>query len=110
MEFMKMGKDFEVTIYDEKRKKDFIKVFGTDTVKVKSPVPTRIIKPDGEEALAYFLDLALITKKERKKLIKHISEKFNQSIDFVEKNLDKMGLPILKESCSLVINNPQRWI
>ena len=105
-----MGKDFEVTIYDEERKKDFIKVFGTNTVKIKSPVPTWIIKPNGEKAEAYFLDLDLITKKEREKCIKHISEKFNQSIDFVRENLDKMGVPILRESCSLIIKNPQRWI
>jgi len=105
-----MGKDFEVTIYDEERKKEFIKVFGTDTVKVKSPIPTWIIRPNGEKALAYFLDLELITKEEREKLIKHISEKFNQDIAFVRENLDKMGLPILKESCSLIIHNPQRWI
>lgn len=105
-----MGKDFEVTIYDEERKKDFIKVFGTNTIKVKSPVPTWILKPNGEKTCAYFLDLDLITKKERKNLIKHLSEEFNQPIDFVRENLDKMGLPILKENCGLIINNPQRWL
>jgi len=105
-----LGKDFEVIISDEERKKDFIKVFGTNIIKVKSPVPTGILKPNGEKASAYFLDLDLITKKEREKLIKHLSEKFNQSIDFVRENLDKMGLPILQESCSLIIKNPQRWI
>lgn len=104
-----MGKDFEVTIYDEERKKNFIKVFGTNTIKVKSPIPTTIIIPNGEETLAYFLDLDLITKEEREKLIENISERFNQSIDFVRENLDKMGVPILKESCSLIIKNPQRW-
>ena len=104
-----MGKDFEVTIYDEERKKNFIKVFGTNTIKVKSPIPIRIIRPNGEETLAYFLDLDLITKEEREKLIENISERFNQSIDFVRENLDKMGLPILEESCSLIIKNPQRW-
>lgn len=105
-----MGKDFEVAIFDEERKKNFIEVFGTNTVKVKSPVPTWIIRPNGEKALAYSLDLDLITKKEREKLMKNICERFNQSIDFVRENLDKMGVPILKESCSLIIKNPQRWI
>lgn len=104
-----MGKDFEVTIYDEERKKNFIEVFGTNTFKVKSPIPQRIIRPDETEGLAYFLDLDLITKEEREKLIKNISERFNQSIDFVRENLDKMGVPILKENCSLIIKNPQRW-
>jgi len=105
-----LGKDFEVIISDEERKKDFIKVFGTNIIKVKSPIPTWILRPNGEKTCAYFLDLDLITEEEREKLIKHISEKFNQSIDFVRENLDKMGLPILQESCSLIIKNPQRWI
>ena len=104
-----MVKDFEVIISDEERKKDFIKVFGTNIIKVKSPVPTWILKPNSEKASVYFLDLDLITKEEREKLIKNISERFNQSIDFVRENLDKMGVPILKESCSLIIKNPQRW-
>lgn len=107
---IEMGKDFEVTIYDKERKKDFIKTLGTNTVKIKSPVPTWIIKPNGEKAEAYFLDLDLITKKEREKIIKHLSKKFNQSIDSVREDLDKIGVPILKEGCSLIIKNPQRWI
>lgn len=53
--------DFQVTIYDKERKKDFEKVFGTNTVSVKSPIPTRIKIPSGETKLAYFLDLDSIT-------------------------------------------------
>ena len=47
--------DFEVAIYDKERKKDFMKVFGTNIVKVQSPIPTKIMI-SGEEKLAYFLD------------------------------------------------------
>ncbi len=89
--------------------KDFIKVFGTTIVKIKSPRPEYISTPDNEKVLAYFLDLALITEEQRENLIKHLSEKFNQSIDFVRKNLDKIGVPLLKKDCSLIINNPQKW-
>ena len=85
-------------------------MFGTNTVKVESPIPKWIQKPDGSKALAYLLDLDLITKEEREMLIKHNSEKFNQAIDFVREDLDKIGLPILKEHSSLIIHNPQRWI
>ena len=105
-----MGKDFEVTIYDEERKKYFIEVFGTNIINVKSPVPEWIQTPDHEKVLAYFLDLDLITERQREKLIKNLSERFNESIEFVEKNLDKMGVPILKEHCGLIIKNPQRWV
>lgn len=104
-----MGSDFEVTINDEERKKNFIEVFGTNSVKVKSPFAELIIRPNGEEALAYFLDLTLITEEERERLINNIVKRFNQSVDFVRENLDKMGVPILKEHCSLWIESPQRW-
>ncbi len=105
-----MGNDFEVMIHDEERKKNFIEVFGTNTVKVKSPIPQWITKPNGETVQAYFLDLDLISKEERKRLVKNLSERFNQPIEFVEKDLEKIGVPILKEHCALIIHNPQRWI
>ena len=101
--------DFEVTIYDKERKKDFIKVFGTTTVKIISPIPTRIKIPSGEEKLAYFLDLKSITSEQRTHLITHISERFNQPLEFVAEKLESMGVPILKEHCGLIIHNPQRW-
>ena len=106
-----MGKDFEIIINEKtERGKDFIKVFGKTIVNIKSPIPKYILTPDKEKVLAYFLDLALITEEQRENLIKHLSEKFNQSIDFVRKNLDKIGVPVLKKDCSLIINNPQKWI
>ncbi len=105
-----MGNDFEVIIHDEERKKNFIEVFNTNTVKVKSPIPQWIKKPNGEMIQAYFLDLDLISKEERKRLVKNLSQRFNQPIEFVEENIDKIGVPILKEHCGLIIHNPQRWI
>ncbi|KKK85959.1 hypothetical protein LCGC14_2768060 [marine sediment metagenome] len=106
-----MGKDFEIIINENtERGKDFIKVFGTSIVNIKSPVPKYILIPSKEKVLAYFLDLDLITKKQREALINHLSKKFNQPIDFVRENLDKMGVPILKKDCSIAIKSPQRWI
>lgn len=104
-----MGKDFEVMIIDSERKKNFIEIFGTNIVKIESPIPKKIIRPNGEEALAYFLDLNLITDEERERLINNIVKRFDQSIEFVREHLDEMGVPILKEGCSLWIENPQRW-
>jgi len=102
--------DFEVAIYDKERKKDFMKVFGTDIISIKSPIPIRIKIPSGEEKLAYFLDLDSITNEQRERLIQQISERFNQPIESVKENLDSIGVPILKEQCGLIIHNPQRWI
>jgi len=105
-----MGKDFEITIKNNTEKaKEFMKVFGTLTVNIKSPIPEYILTPNNEKVLAYFLDLDLITEEQRENLIKHLSEKFNQPIDFVIKNLDNIGVPILQNDCSLLIKNPQRW-
>ncbi len=97
-------------MYEAEAKSQKLYGFGTNAVKVKSPIPTGIVKPNGEKAWAYFLDLDLIAQQEREKIIKHLGEKFNQPIDFVRENLDKIGVPILKESCSLIIKNPQRGI
>lgn len=104
-----MGNDFEIIIHDKERKKNFIEVFGTNTVKVKSPICEWIIRPNGKKAQAYFLDLDLITKEQRERLIENLSNRFNQTIDFVRGNLDRIGVPILKEHCSLIVYNPQRW-
>ena len=101
--------DFKVIIYNEERKEEFLKVFGSNIVDVKSPFPSRIIIPTGEEKLAYFLDFNSITKLQRENLITHICEKFKQERDFVEENLEPTGVPILAEQCSLCIENPLRW-
>lgn len=105
----KMGDDFEITVYDSERKANFIEVFGTNTVKVVSPFPKMIIRPNGTKAIAYFLDLKAITDKQRERLIKNLSERFKQSIEFVRENLEEMGVPILAENASAIIKNPQRW-
>ena len=105
-----MGKDFEITIRENTEKaKAFMEVLGTLTVCVKSPIREYISTPHHEKVLAYFLDLELLTKEQIEKLIAYISEKFNQSIDFVKENLDKFGVPILQNDCSVWIKNPQRW-
>ena len=102
--------DFEVII-DEKTERydEFMKVFGTNIVKIKSPVSHLMILPNKQVSEVYFLDLDLLTKEQKESLITHLSKKFNQTREFTETNLNKIGVPILREGCSLVINNPQRW-
>ena len=104
-----MGSDFEVIIdKGTQRYDEFMKVLGTHIIKVKSPFP-HLIKIQGKEVQAYFFDLELLSKEQRENYINHLSEKFSQSKDFVEKNLETIGVPILAEGCTLVIHNPQRW-
>lgn len=99
----------ECTIYNKERKEEFLKVFGTDTIMVKSMIPEYIITPNQEKQLAYFLDLDSLTLEQRENLILHLSEKFNQPIEFVRKDLDNIGVPILTKDCILAIENPMRW-
>lgn len=102
--------DFEIIVHDKERKANFIEIFGSNTVKIESPFPKKIVKPNGEEALAYFLDLKSITEEQRKRLIENINKRFNQPIEFVSHLVDSMGVPILSEHTTIVIHNPQRWI
>lgn len=106
-----MAKDFVVGINREtERGKEFMNVFGSDMVFVKSPIPKKILTPDKKEVLAYLLDLDLLNKKQKKRLIKHLSKKFNQSISSVKEDLRTIGVPILKEDTIVIIKNPQRWV
>lgn len=102
-------KDVKVKITNKERLKDFLHTFGTDTIIVKSPIPERVILPNGDEELAFFLDFDYISEEQREKLILHISQKFDQKESFVRYNLEKIGLPILKKDTILIIENPQRW-
>ena len=106
-----MGKDFRVgVVKDSERGKEFMEVFGTVMVFVKSPIPKFIITPEKEKALAYFLDIDLLTKKQRKNLVRHLSKKFKQSIAEVEKDLETKGIPVLKKDTIKIIENPQKWL
>lgn len=105
-----MSKDFIVSINREtERGKEFVKVFGSDMVYVKSPIPKNILTPDKKEVLAYLLDLNLLNKKQKKRLIKHLNKKFNQSIKSVKEDLNTIGVPILKKDTVFIIKNPSKW-
>lgn len=106
-----MGKDFRIIIEEPNRKADFIAVFGRKEVCIQSPLPAWEKLSGFEEPVqVYYLDFDEITDEERQRLVEHISEKFGDAPEEVNRLLDIHGLPILASDCFVVINNAQRWL
>lgn len=88
---------FQATINPESpRAKAFQEIFGGRTIPVLSPLPTRAQGPDGE-AQFYRLDVGKLTTEQRRRLVAHISAKWNISPAAVEASIDdpEHGVPIL---------------
>jgi hypothetical protein len=94
-----MGNGFTVTIMDPQRKAEWESIFGTATVRVKSPVPVLADLPGKPNSMIFELDLEAITPEQRGKLVAHLAGKFGISAVEVEANLDDHGVPILAEHC-----------
>jgi hypothetical protein len=101
-------KDFKVIVYDKERKKRFEEVFGTNSVYVKSPFSKLIRIPSGETKLAYFLDFQYVNEKQRERLVVLLAERFDLTEEYVNKKLEQIGLPILKENTGLWVSHPGR--
>ena len=104
-----MAKDFRVTVTGA-RGDEFRKIFGTDTVAVKSFIPSIADLPGLGERAVYLLDTDLLTDAQREALVEHIAEKFGAAREAVDEHLRARGLPILAEDCIVTIDNPLRWI
>ena len=81
-------------------------IFGRLTdVPLCSPFPILVHVPDHQNALAYLLDVSLITPEERLRLVNHIAKYFSQTHAEVERDLDVHGVPILAED--VLVSIPQ---
>jgi hypothetical protein len=85
------------------RAADFEKVFGTATVRVTSWLPRKGWVAEHEEAEDVFeLDLDWVRANGfRDALVKHLAERFEQPADFVGRELDRIGVPILAKNCTI---------
>lgn len=104
-----MPKDFQVTVSGA-RAADFMAVFGTATVCVRSPLPEVANLPGIGRALVYQLDLETIGEEERSRLVQHIAGRFGIPAGEVEREMDSHGVPILAEDCAVAVHNPLRWM
>jgi hypothetical protein len=107
-----MGKDFKVRINPESaRALTFMTVFGRLEVCVESPFPALATLPGFDEAQeVYKLDLEQIRPDERERLVNLLAVTFDLDKAEVLALLDERGVPILARECTLVIENPQRWL
>jgi hypothetical protein len=82
------------------READFERVYGSTTVQVKSPIPHYATLPGFDEPqLVYLLDLEWAEREgHRARLVEFIAERFDQDPAYVDRHLDKEGMPILAES------------
>lgn len=93
-------------ITNPQRLRDWMAVFGTDTIPLRSPVPYMAGLPGLDDPqLVYDADLTALTPYQRRLLIIHIAMRFSLSIDYVARNLDDMGLPILAEDVTIISND-----
>lgn len=104
-----MGKDFWVHITNPEREMEFLKVFGRTQVNVESPIPHMASIPRKGVVKIFKLDMKLISDDERERLAAHIAEKWKLPIKTVEAELDRVGLPILADDCTVIIEGLQRW-
>lgn len=106
-----MGKDFTVTVDNPKRMDDWVSMFDTVTVHVTSPIPVEAFLPGFDEPqLIYELDLGLITKQQRQKLVRYLSQKFNIPMAEIDRQIDSHGVPILAADCMVTVHNPHKWL
>ncbi len=76
-------------------------VFGGDEVPIVSIIPQVGSFPVVGEQRFYSLDLKAISAEQRQALVLSIADKFNQPVEFVEANVDRMGVPIL--ACDVLV-------
>jgi hypothetical protein len=106
-----MSKDFTVTVNHPQRRLEWLEMFGTTYLHVKSISPEYAEVSGCEEPqLVYYVDLDCLTPRQQQRLIRHLSVKFNLSIDQVKQGLAQQEVPIPATDLVLTINNPYKWL
>lgn len=93
-------------ITNPQRLRDWMAVFGTDTIPLRSPVPYMAGLPGLDDPqLVYDADLTALTPHQRQLLIVHIAMRFDLPVDYVARNLDAVGLPVLAADVTITSND-----
>ena len=105
-----MASDFEAKIRgNSERAETWRRILGSETVNIKSPIPSVASLPGKGETTIYELDIKLLTAEQRQRLVAHLAERFGYTPHDVDRDLDDIGCPILNEDISVIIHNPQKW-
>ena len=106
-----MGKDFTVTINHPQRRIEWLEMFGTTHIPVKSYIPEFVqIAGNDELQPVYYIDLECLKPRQQQRLIRYFAIKFNVSLEQVKQYIEEQDVPVLAEDCSLTIHNPHRWL
>ena len=106
-----MGKDFTVKINHPQQRLEWLEMFGTTSIHVKSIFPefAEVMGFD-EPQPVYYVDLKLLTPNQRQRLIRHLSSRFNLPVGQVKRQLQQQNVPIPAAGCTLIIKNPHKWL
>ncbi|MCZ7568796.1 MAG: hypothetical protein M5U01_09440 [Ardenticatenaceae bacterium] len=96
-----MRVEYTVTVHEPARAALFTRLFGSATVGVCSRFPSAVTVPELGAVLAYRLNLALIGPAARARLVDHLAARFGHDAEFVDRQLDAMGVPIIAEGCTV---------
>ena len=106
-----MSRDFTVTINHPQRRLEWLDVFGTAQLHIKSIFPELITLPGYDEPqLVYYLDLTYLRPQHRQRLFRQLAIRFNLSEAQVKRELKKQEVPIPAADCTLTIQNPHKWL
>ena len=106
-----MGKDFTVTINHPRGRLEWLEMFGTTSIHVKSIIPEFTMLPGFDEPQpVYYVDVSLLTPQQRQHLIRHLSTRFNLPLEHVKRQLQQQDVPIPAADCTLMIQNPHKWL
>ncbi|HEY7544428.1 MAG TPA: hypothetical protein VID27_06080 [Blastocatellia bacterium] len=90
---------------DSPRYDEWIKVFGTDTIPLLSPIPEPASGPGTGRALFYHLDTDALDEDQRRRLVEHLARKFKLREDLVWRDLGQVGCPILADDLIVVMDS-----
>jgi len=104
-----MRPPLEVTI-NGPRGDEWERVCGTRVFPVASFQPIKANLPGKPNADVWLLNLRLIDSPTLQRIIEHFSVKFNTPPNETAAAAAAQGIPILAEDCTVVLNDPQRWL
>ena len=105
----RMASDFTLTVTDEKRRKIFTSVFGSDTVQIQSPIAEEALLRE-EFQRFYLLDVAALSDEQYHALIEHLVNEFGGEVEDAERFLKEQALPIIAHDTVVTIEHPQKWL
>ena len=104
-----MRPPLEVTI-NGPRGDEWERVCGTRTFPVTSFNPVRANLPGKPNAEVYIMNVQAMESAVMEKIAAHLAQKFGLTEQEVFSDMAAHGNPILAEDCTVVLNDPQRWV